>query len=126
MRLESHVKEKHTSKALIKSFAFAGEGILTALRIGRNIKIHCLVGLMVILAGWHFGISKVEFMILLLVITWVICLEMVNTAIERTIDLLTEKHHIYAKIAKDVAAGAVLISVVTAVIIGMMVFLPYL
>jgi len=126
MGLESDGREKHTSKALIKSFTYAGEGILTVLRIGRNIKIHCLVGWVVILAGRYFEISKIEFMILLLVIMQVICLEMVNTSIERTIDLLTEKHHIYAKIAKDVAAGAVLVSVVTAVVIGIMIFFPYL
>ena len=129
MSLESNVKkvrEDHSPKALARSFKYAFIGILTAMRISRNIKVHYLISIIVILGAYHFQVSAVEYMILLLVITQVICLEMVNTAIERTVDLLTGKHHIYAKIAKDVAAGAVLMSVVAALIIGIIIFLPHL
>jgi diacylglycerol kinase len=126
MRLESDVKEDHSLRALARSFRFAAAGILTAMQISRNIKVHYLIAIIVILAGWHLQVTPTEYMILLIVIGQVICLEMVNTAIERTIDLITKERHLYAKIAKDVAAGAVLVAVFIAVIVGGMIFLPYL
>lgn len=126
MRSEFDVKEEHSVKALIKSFQHAFCGILTSFVIGRNIKVHYIAALAAILGGLYFGISKVEFLIILLVSTQVICLEMVNTAIERTVDLVTVEYHLYAKIAKDIAAGAVLVAVIFATIIGGIIFLPYI
>ena len=126
MRSEFDVKEEHSVKALIKSFQHAFCGILTSFVIGRNIKVHYIAALAAILGGLYFGISKVEFLIILLVSTQVICLEMVNTAIERTVDLVTSEYHIYDKIAKDVAAGAVLVAAIFATIIGGIIFLPYI
>ena len=116
MRSEFDVKEEHSVKALIKSFQHAFCGILTSFVIGRNIKVHYIAALAAILGGLYFGISKVEFLIILLVSTQVICLEMVNTAIERTVDLVTVEYHLYAKIAKDIAAGAVLVAAIFATI----------
>ena len=126
MRSEFDVKEEHSVKALIKSFQHAFCGILTSFVIGRNIKVHYIAALAAILGGLYFGISKVEFLIILLVSTQVICLEMVNTAIERTVDLVTSEYHLYAKIAKDIAAGAVLVAAIFATIIGGIIFLPYI
>ena len=126
MRSEFDVKEEHSVKALIKSFQHAFCGILTSFVIGRNIKVHYTAALAAVLSGLSFGISKVEFLIILLVSTQVICLEMVNTAIERTVDLVTVEYHLYAKIAKDVAAGAVLVAAIFATIIGGIIFLPYI
>ena len=126
MRSEFDVKEEHSVKALIKSFQHAFCGILTSSVIGRNIKVHYIAALAAILGGLYFGISKVEFLIILLVSTQVICLEMVNTAIERTVDLVTAEYHLYAKIAKDIAAGAVLVAAIFATIIGGIIFLPYI
>ena len=126
MRSEFDVKEEHSVKALIKSFQHAFCGILTSFVIGRNIKVHYIAALAAILGGLYFGISKVEFLIILLVSTQVICLEMVNTAIERTVDLVTVEYHLYAKIAKDIAAGAVLVAAIFATIIGGIIFLPYI
>ena len=126
MRSEFDVKEEHSVKALIKSFQHAFCGILTSFVIGRNIKVHYIAALAAILGGLYFGISKVEFLIILLVSTQVICLEMVNTAIERTVDLVTVEYHLYAKIAKDIAAGAVLVAAIFATIIGGIMFLPYI
>ena len=125
MRSEFDVKEEHSVKALIKSFQHAFCGILTSFVIGRNIKVHYIAALAAILGGLYFGISKVEFLIILLVSAQVICLEMVNTAIERTVDLVTVEYHLYAKIAKDIAAGAVLVAAIFATIIGGIIFLPY-
>ena len=126
MRSEFDVKEEHSVKALIKSFQHAFCGILTSFVIGRNIKVHYIAALAAILGGLYFGISKVEFLIILLVSTQVICLEIVNTAIERTVDLVTVEYHLYAKIAKDIAAGAVLVAAIFATIIGGIIFLPYI
>ena len=126
MRSEFDVKEEHSVKALIKSFQHAFCGILTSFVRGRNIKVHYIAALAAILGGLYFGISKVEFLIILLVSTQVICLEMVNTAIERTVDLVTVEYHLYAKIAKDIAAGAVLVAAIFATIIGGIIFLPYI
>ena len=126
MRSEFDVKEEHSVKALIKSFQHAFCGILTSFVIGRNIKVHYIAALAAILGGLYFGISKVEFLIILLVSTQVICLEIVNTAIERTVDLVTAEYHLYAKIAKDIAAGAVLVAAIFATIIGGIIFLPYI
>ena len=126
MRSEFDVKEEHSVKALIKSFQHAFCGILTSFVIGRNIKVHYTALLVAVLGGLYFGISKLEFLIILIISAQVICLEMVNTAIERTVDLVTSEYHIYAKIAKDVAAGAVLIASIVAIIIGGVIFLPYI
>ena len=126
MRSEFDVKEEHSVKALIKSFQHAFCGILTSFVIGRNIKVHYIAALAAILGGLYFGISKVEFLIILLISAQVICLEMVNTAIERTVDLVTSEYHIYAKIAEDGAAGAVLVAAIFATIIGGIIFLPYI
>lgn len=126
MRSEFDVKEAHSVKALIKSFKHAFFGILTSFVIGRNIKVHYTALLVAVLGGLYFGISKLEFLAILLISAQVISLEMVNTAIERTVDLVTSDYHVYAKIAKDVAAGAVLIASIIAVIIGGIIFLPYI
>lgn len=126
MRSEFDVKEAHSVKALIKSFQHAFCGILTSFVIGRNIKVHYTALLVAVLGGLYFGISKLEFLAILLISAQVISLEMVNTAIERTVDLVTSDYHVYAKIAKDVAAGAVLIASIAAIIIGGIIFLPYI
>ena len=126
MHSEFDAKESHSVKAFIKSFHHPFCGILTSFVIGRNIKVHYIAALVAILSGLYFGISKIEFLVILLVSSQVICLEMINTAIERTIDLVTSDYHVYAKIAKDVAAGAVLVASIVATIIGGIIFLPYI
>ena len=100
MRSELDAKEPHSIKACLKSFKHASQGLLTAFLIGRNIKVHYTIALMAIGCGLYFRISKVEFVLILLVIAQVVTLEMVNTAIEKTVDLMTLDYHIYAKIAK--------------------------
>ena len=125
MKRISDAKEKHTFKALRRSFRYATSGIFKALILCRNLKIHYLVGLTAIGFGFHFGINRLEWAILLLTITLVVTLEMINTAIEKVVDLLTEKYHILALIAKDVAAGAVLIASIVAFIVGALIFGPH-
>lgn len=126
MRSVSDVKEIHSIKAVVKSFRPASRGILTSFVIGRNIKVHYTIAIAVVAGGLYFHVTKMEFLILLLAISQVITLEMVNTAIEKTVDLVTNEYHLYAKIAKDVAAGAVLLASIIAVMIGGVIFLPYI
>ena len=126
MQKISDVKEKHTFKALRKSFKYALNGIFTALRICRNLKIHYLLAVIAIVSGFYFDIERLELAVILLTITLVVTLEMMNTAIEKAVDLLTERYHILALIAKDVAAGAVLIASIIALIIGALIFGPHI
>ena len=126
MQKISDAKEKHTLKALRKSFKYALNGIFTALKICRNLKIHYLVAVTAIVSGFYFEITRLELAVVLLIITLVITLEMMNTAIEKVVDLLTDKYHLLALLAKDISAGAVLIASVVAFVIGALIFGPYL
>jgi diacylglycerol kinase (ATP) len=104
---------------LIDSFNYAFEGIIHVLRTQRNLRIHFLI---VIGAAAALGVQRLELIALLLAIAFVLVAEMVNTAIEGAIDVSTTSFDPNAKLAKDVAAGAVLISAVTAIAIGYLVF----
>ncbi|MCM3705191.1 MULTISPECIES: diacylglycerol kinase family protein [Cytobacillus] len=109
---------------VLKSFVFAFSGIRTALLNERNLQIHLAVSLAVMFFGIYFGISRVEWIIILMAIGGMLSLELLNTAIERAVDLATEDYHPLAKQAKDVAAGAVLVFAIISVIIGGAIFLP--
>lgn len=112
--------------SLYHSFGYAFEGIRTGICRERNMKIHCLAIIFVTLAGTLFGITPTEWCICLLLFGLVAGLELVNTAIEAVVDLATEEKKPLAKLAKDTAAGAVLFAAVIAVIIGCIIFLPYI
>ena len=97
---------------ITESFGYAFEGIWTGIRNERNMKIHCLAIIFVTLAGTLFQISAVEWCICLLLFGLVAALELVNTAVEAVVDLVTEEKKPLAKIAKDTAAGAVLFAAI--------------
>lgn len=113
---------KMRARTFIESFKFAIEGIAYALKTQRNIKIHLMAGLVVLLVGLKLKLTNMEWCIIIITVNMVIFAEMVNTAIEKTIDLYTEKIHPLAKTAKDVAAGAVLVSALSAILIGIIIF----
>lgn len=110
----------------MKSFRYAFNGIKFALQTEQHMKVHLLCACIVILVGAYFNITRFEWLILLLTIALVMTLEMINTALEKVVDLVTEEFHPLAMHAKDVAAGAVLIASVFAVVIGCIIFIPYL
>lgn len=110
----------------ILSFKYAAAGIWTALRDEPNLKFHFLVMWLVILMGFYFDISTIAWIAVIFSIGLVIALELTNTAIEEIVDSFTDKSHPGAKRAKDIASGAVLVVSITAVIIGIIIFLPYL
>lgn len=113
-------------KTRILSFKYAFEGIASAIKEEPNIRIHSVIALLVILAGFYFQISKLEWILVFIVMGFVISIEMTNTAIEAIVDSFTDKSHPGAKLAKDIAAGAVLIAAITSVIVGLIIFLPYI
>lgn len=110
------------SKKMIDSFNYAIEGILYAFKTQRNMKIHIITAIVVIFASLFFNLSKSEFLCLTITITLVIFAELVNTAVENVVDLMTDKYHHLAEIAKNVAAGSVLIASVNAVVTGYILF----
>lgn len=118
--------KKGKKNPLGKSFGYAFEGIWNGIRKERNMRIHCLAVILVTAAGTFFGLTAMEWCICLLLFGMVISLELVNTAVEAVVDLVTEEKKPLAKIAKDTAAGAVLFTAVMAVIIGCIIFIPHL
>ena len=108
---------------LYKSFGYAFEGIGTCIKKERNMKIHCAAAVLVVIAGVILKISSLE-CICLTLFGLIMALELVNTAVEAVVDLVTEERKPLAKIAKDTAAGAVLIAAIMAAIAGIIIFLP--
>src|SRR5690242_865940 len=113
---------KRRPQNLLESFNFAFEGIIHVLRTQRNMRIHFLAAVIVLVSAVWIGVSKLELIALLLAISFVFITEMINSAIEQAIDVATTSFDPLAKLAKDVAAGAVLIATVNAVAIGYLVF----
>lgn len=108
-----------------KSFSWAIDGLGYTIQTQRNMRIHLFISMMVILAGILFKISRLEWALLFLTFCMVMVAEIINTAIEKAVDLITEDYHPLAKIVKNAAAGAVLLAAVAAIIIGVLIFLPY-
>jgi diacylglycerol kinase (ATP) len=107
---------------LLESFNFAFEGIIHVLRTQRNMRIHFLAAVVVLVAALATGVSRLELIALMLAIAFVMIAEMINTAIEGAVDVSTTSFDPNAKLAKDIAAGAVLIATVNAVAVGYLVF----
>lgn len=112
------------SRNLLESFNHAFEGVVYALKTQRNMRIHFLAMAAVLCASLILKLSKAEILILFLTIAFVIFAEMLNTAVEVVVDMFTRDPHPLAAIAKNVAAGAVLIAAVLAVIVGYLIFFP--
>jgi len=116
------VSSRHRSPSLFESFNYAAEGVIHALRTQRNLWIHFAIAVGVLIAALAFGVSKIELMVLLLAITFVLVAELVNTAIEAAVDVASTSFDPMAKLAKDIAAGAVLIAALNALAVGYLVF----
>lgn len=110
------------TKSLIESFNYAVSGIIYTLKTGRNMRIHFVVATLVILLSLFFDFTRGEFLLLFFTITFVLMAEMFNTAIEKTVDLITEDFHHLARLAKDIAAGAVLIAALNSLVVGYLLF----
>ncbi len=110
--------------SLLKSFGFAFEGIKTEFKKGRNFRIQILMGFLAIILGIVFKIPSYEWFDLVLVIASVLILELINSAVEAIVDMVSPEIQEKAKIAKDVSAGAVLVASIAALVVGALIFIP--
>ena len=107
---------------LVESFNHAFEGIIHVLRTQRNMRIHFAIAAGVLVAALAFDVSRVELIALLLAIAFVLIAEMINSAVEAAVDVASTSFDPLAKLAKDIAAGAVLIAAINAIAVGYLVF----
>ena len=121
------MSDENTKKIeLYKSFGFAFQGIGNTILHERNMQIHCAITTLVVIFGFILHISLTEWFVCLILFAQVMSLELVNTALEATVDLVTDERKPLAKKAKDAAAGAVLMSAIIAAILGGIIFFPKL
>lgn len=111
---------------LIRSFQFAFEGVFYALRHNQNLRIAFVGAFIVIGLSIFFKVNAFEMGILGVMILLVICAEMINSAIEQMANLITTEHRQEAKIAKDVSAGMVLLTLLGSIIVGILIFVPHI
>lgn len=119
-------KEEFSLMSRAQSFSHAGRGIKIFLNTTHNAWIQLIVLFLVVAFGFYFGITKIEWMTLVIVSGLVFVAEAINTAIEIDINLTSPEYHPYAKDTKDVSAGAVLIASITALAVGLVIFIPYI
>lgn len=122
MRMLEKIREHR--HALTKSFEYAAAGIRGIIIQERNFKIQLFIGLLAVILGFVFKLGLSEWLDLVIVITIVLVFELINTSIEEMVDLISPQYHDKAKIAKDVAAGTVLVASIGSVIVGILLFLP--
>lgn len=108
------------------SFKHAFAGIYSALSTQVNLRVHFIAGAFAIVLGYYLGISRFEYLIIILTIGTVIVSEMANTALEHLADAVTLEHNEFIKMAKDVAAGSVLLTATLSIVIAAVIFLPRL
>lgn len=130
--LQTATKSKKDSKTawqvapnLLTSFRYAWAGIIYAVRTQRNFRIHLAIGLVALILGILLHIQAIEAAVVAITISIVLVMELMNTALESVVDLTVgQTYHELAKIAKDCAAGAVLISAIAALLVAAFIYLP--
>ena len=111
-------KERERDRRLVDSFNFAIEGMISALRNEKHMKVHILAAIIIVILAILINASKVEILIISLSVSFVIITELINTAVEALVDLISPERHPLAKLAKDVAAGAVLVAAINSICVG--------
>ena len=109
---------------LTKALGFALRGLRYVLLTQHNFHIHLIAALSVIIAGLLFGLSTTEWLVIVVTIFIVLSAETLNTAIEKLVDLVSPEYNNLAGLVKDIAAGAVLLTAIMSVIVGLIIFLP--
>jgi len=109
-------------RKFFQSFKYALEGISYCINTQKNMKIHFAIAIVTLMAGLALKISRLEFIMIIMSISTVFVCEIINTAVEKAIDATTQEYNPIAKIAKDVAAGAVLVAAINSVLVGLMIF----
>lgn len=118
------ILKKQGRSSFAESVGHALDGLEYTINHERNFEIELAFAMLVTILSFILKVSLIEWTILVLVISMVLALEMINTAIERCVDLVTKDYKELAKLAKDIAAGAVLITSMFSVVIGIIIFLP--
>lgn len=118
------MKKVLSIKRLIKSFGYAFMGIISTIKSEPNMKIHVFMMCFALVSGFIFSISVLEWCLVLILICLVLAGETINTALENLADVCSPKYNDKIKIAKDAAAGAVLVFAILSVIVGLIIFLP--
>lgn len=113
-------------RSFSESFRDAWTGLVFCVRSQRNMQIHLAVAAAVLIAVFWLGLSRVEAAVVVFAVSFVLVAEMFNTAVEKTIDLYTTAYHPIARLAKHIAAGAVLIAAINAIAAGILVILPHI
>ena len=103
---------------------FAIEGLRYALKTQPNFVVHCISTIIAVALGFYFGLTSSQWLALALSVSLVVTVEIINTALETIVDLVTLEYHPQAKIAKDLAAASVLLSSIGAAVVGLIIFLP--
>lgn len=122
LRKKRELKVK--TKKIANSFKYAWQGLISAFETERNMKIHVIIMFLVIISGIFFKINVFEWIICVMCFASVIGTELLNTAIETTVDIAMPERNEKAKLAKDISAGAVLVIAIGSAIIGLMIFIP--
>lgn len=117
-------KKQKGLKKFINSFTYPIKGLRYAYKNEQNLAVDVGMALIVVIFGFLFKVNKYEWAILVLTIGLVISCELINTAIEAVVDLVTEEYHPLAKVAKDTSAAAVLVFAIVAIIVGLIIFVP--
>ncbi len=113
-------------RAFLRSFVYASEGIAHGFRTQRNMRVELTIAVIVVIAGIALRITAVEWAVIFACIGLVLSAELINTVTELAVDLLTQRYHPMAKLAKDAGAGAVLITALASVAVGIAIFGPRL
>lgn len=113
-------------KELVLSFKYAITGIIETIKLERNMRIHIFIMLLVIVFGIILKLSVLEWIICIILFALVLAGELFNTAIENAVDIIMPERHDKAKIAKDAAAGAVLVLAIASAVVGLIIFVPKL
>lgn len=111
-------------EGFLASFGYAFAGLAYCFRTQWNFRVHIGIGLLVALVGVVLGLTWVEWAVVAILVVVVLAAEMVNTMVEALVDLVTEEYHPLARVAKDVAAGVVLLTAIGAAVVGALIFLP--
>ncbi|PZX07178.1 undecaprenol kinase [Psychrobacillus insolitus] len=111
-------------RKFFKSFSYASKGVIHAIKSEQNFRVHLLAGVVVLLAALATGLSKLEWIIIVILICGMFVIELVNASIERVVDIASPDFHELARQAKDLAAGACLVYAICTVIVGLIIFIP--
>ncbi len=120
---KQEIKKKNVMQTLIDMFRYASRGIYIAFKEERNMRIHTIIGMIVLVCGVVFKITLMEWLIVIICITLILVVEMINTAIENIVDFISPEYHQLAGKIKDISSGAVMLTSFGVAIVGIVIFL---